>query len=91
MPRVSVAEHDDEQLAAYVKYALGLEGGGGVVLEGQEPSVGMLPEILVELLELLVPKWDPAWKGRALGEGYIEVQEDEEESEDEDQIEDGGY
>ena len=57
-------------MVACLKYALGLEGGGGVVLfEGQEPAVGMLPEVFVELLELLVPKWDPAQKGRPLGEG----------------------
>ena len=61
---------DDDKLVACLKYALGLEGGGGVVLfEGQEPAVGMLPEVFVELLELLVPKWDPAQKGRPLGEG----------------------
>ena len=56
-----------------MKYALGLEGGGIVLAEGQEPTVGMLPELLVELLEMMVPKWDPARKGRVLGEGYIEL------------------
>jgi hypothetical protein len=77
LPRVSI-RHDDEQLAACVKCALGLEGGGGVVVfEGQEPAVGMLPEVLLVLLELLVPKWDPAREGRALGEGFIEVPEEE--------------
>jgi hypothetical protein len=59
------------------------------VFEGQEPAVGMLPEVLVELLELLellVPKWAPAREGRPLGEGYIEeVLEEEKEDED------GGY
>ena len=39
--------------------------------------MGMLPEVLVELVELLVPKWDPARKGRMLGEGYIEVEDEE--------------
>lgn len=29
----------DEQLRGYLKYVLGLEGGGGVVIEGQEPAV----------------------------------------------------
>ena len=71
LPGVRVVEAgEDEELAACVKYALGLEGGGGVVLEGQqELAVGMLPEVFVELLELLVPKWDPSRKGRPLGEG----------------------
>jgi hypothetical protein len=73
LPRVSIQHNDsdeEELRAASVKYALGLEGGGGVVLfKGQEPAVGMLPEVLMELLELLVPKWDPAHKGRPLGEG----------------------
>lgn len=35
--------------------------------EGQEPTVGMLPEVFVELLKLVVPMWDPAKKGRPLG------------------------
>ena len=75
LPRVEVEEdRGSEQLTACVKYALGLEGGGIVLAEGQEPTVGMLPEVLVELVELLVPKWDPARKGRVLGEGYIEVE-----------------
>ena len=58
LPRVSI-EHgvEEEKLAACIKYALGLEGGGGVVLEGQEPTVGMLPEVFVVLCEMLVPKW----------------------------------
>jgi hypothetical protein len=58
----------EEELVATVKYVLGLEGGG-VVFQGQEPTVGMLPEVLAELLELMVPKWDPALKGHPLGEG----------------------
>jgi hypothetical protein len=81
LPRVSIHHHhnnnndeEEEQRTACLKYALGVEGGGGVVLEGQDPAVGMLPEVLVELLEMMVPKWDPAQKGRPLGEGYIEVQ-----------------
>ena len=92
LPRVKVVERqgsDKEQLAACVKYALGLEGGGGVVFEGQEPTVGMLPEVLVELLEMLVPKWDPARKGRPLGEGYIEEEEEEEEEEGQEEVEAG--
>jgi hypothetical protein len=77
LPGVSIQHDDDndaedEKRAACLKYALGLEGGGGVVLEGQEePAVGMLPEVFVELLELLVPKWDPAQKGRPLGRGTL--------------------
>ena len=59
----------EKKLAACIKYALGLEGGGGVVLEGQEPAVGTLPEVFVELLELLVPKWDPAREVQLLGIG----------------------
>ena len=71
LPLVTIQhDNEEEKLAACVKYALGLEGGGIVLAEGQEPTVGMLPEVLVELVELLVPKWDPARKGRALGEGY---------------------
>ena len=72
LPHVEL-EGEDEKLAACVKYALGLEGGGIVLAEGQEPTVGMAPEVFVELLELMVPSWDPAWMGRVLGEGYIEV------------------
>lgn len=65
--------------------ALGLEGGGIVLAEGQEPTVGVEPEVFVELLELLVPKRDPARKGRPLVEGYIEVEgEDEDEYDDKD-------
>ena len=86
LPRVSLQQHDDdddddeqEKLAACVKYSLGLEGGGIVLADRQEPTVGMRPKVLVELLELLVPTWDPARKGRPLGEGCIEVEEEEEE------------
>ena len=95
LPRVAIQhnhhEEEQEKLAACVKYALGLEGGGGVVLfEGEEPAVGMLWEVLVELVELVVPKWDPAREGRVLGEGYIEVPEEVVE-EDDDIDEDGDY
>jgi hypothetical protein len=73
LPGVRVAESHgqaSEELAACLKYALGLEGGGGVMLfEGQEPAMGVLPEVCVELLEVMVPKWDPARKGWPLGEG----------------------
>jgi hypothetical protein len=31
-----------------------------VLFEGQEPTVGMVKEVFVELCELLVPKWDRA-------------------------------
>ena len=59
--RVQVAEsEEDEQLVACIKYALGLEGGGVVLFEGQEPTVGMVKEVFVELCEMLVPKWDRA-------------------------------
>ena len=85
LPRVFIDHNGDdkeEQLMACVKYALGLDGGGGVVFEGQGPTVGMLPEVFVELLEQLVPQWDTARKGRVLGDGYIEVGEDMEEGDD---------
>ena len=63
LPRVEVVqseEEEDERLTACVKYALGLEGGGVVLFEGQEPTVGMVLQVFVELCELLVPKWDRA-------------------------------
>lgn len=47
---------DDEELVACDKYALGLEGGVGVVMEGQAPQVGMLPELYRELCEMITPK-----------------------------------
>ena len=86
LPRVQLVEQvEQEQLAACVKYTLGLEGGGVVLFEGQEPTVGMVKEVFVELLEMLVPKWDPAQKGRPLGwEKEDEEREDEEEDEEED-------
>jgi hypothetical protein len=54
-------EGEDEELVACLKYALGLEGGGGWHEgEGPAPQQGMLKEVFVELCELLVPKWDRA-------------------------------
>ena len=65
LPRVRVVQgpaqdkdDEEEKLVACLKYALGLEGGGGVVVEGQKPAVGMVKGVFVELCELLVPKWD---------------------------------
>lgn len=83
-PKQEVVEEQGskEELAACLKYAKGMEGGGKVVFEGQEPAVGMLPEVLVELLEMMVPKWDPARKVRPLGERYIEHEDGEEDNED---------
>ena len=67
LPRVRVVQgpaqdkdDEEEKLVACLKYALGLEGGGGVVVEGQKPAVGMVKGVFVELCELLVPKWDRA-------------------------------
>jgi hypothetical protein len=58
-----VVEGGDEKLMAVVKF----------VIEG-------LPEeLFVELLELLLPKWDPARKGLPLGEGFESDEEEEEE------------
>ncbi len=64
LPRVEVVEEgeeeeDDEKLLGCVKYALGVEGGGGDVHEegeGPRPQ-GMVKEVFVELCELLAPKW----------------------------------
>ena len=48
LPAVSVIKgQEQEKLAACIKYALGLEGGGGVMVDGQESVVGMLPEVFV--------------------------------------------
>ena len=59
LPAVSVeGEQENEELVACVKYALGMEGGAGIVVEGREPTVGMAKEVFVELCELMVPKWD---------------------------------
>ena len=86
LPAVTV-NGENARVVACVKYALGLEGGG-VVFQGQEPTVRMLPEVLVELLKMMVPKWDPALKGRPLGEGYIGLGWQEEGDEDEEDDED---
>ena len=60
LPHVEV-EGEDERVVACVKYALGLESGGGVVFEEQEePAEGMVKEVFIELCEMLVPKWDRA-------------------------------
>lgn len=59
---------------------LGLESGGGVH-EGNGPlPQGMLAEVFVELLEYVVPKWDPARKGRPLGEDSSSEEENEDSS-----------
>ncbi len=66
LPAVVVVVDDDsneeeEELVACVKYALGLEGGGGVHEEGQgPPPQGMVHDVFIELCELLVPTWDRA-------------------------------
>ena len=67
LPAVEVVVDDDsnneeeEELVACVKYALGLEGGGGVHEEGQgPPPQGMVHDVFIELCELLVPTWDRA-------------------------------
>jgi hypothetical protein len=62
LPRVVVLEGQgqNEELVACVKYALGLEGGGGVHEGEGPPPQGMLKEVFVELCEMLVPKWDQA-------------------------------
>ena len=62
LPRVVVVEgeeeEDDEKLLGCLKYALGLEGGGGWHEEGEgPPPQGMVWEVFVELCELLAPKW----------------------------------
>ncbi len=58
LPRVELVEGGDEEeeekLVACVKYVLGLEGAG------------MVGGVFVELLELLVPKWDYAREGHPL-------------------------
>ena len=63
LPAVSVVEKEgqvEERLVACVKYALGVEGGGSIVVEGAEAQAPqrMVKEVFVELCELLVPKWD---------------------------------
>ena len=50
---------EEEELVACMKYALGLEGGGGVHVEGQgPPPQGMVHDVFIELCEMLVPTWD---------------------------------
>ncbi len=61
LPRVDLVvegeEEDDEELVGCLKYALGVEGGGGVH-EGEGPRPhGMVKEVFVELCELLAPTW----------------------------------
>jgi hypothetical protein len=54
---VGVVEgEEDEELVACVKYVLGLDGGAG-----------MVSELFVELLKMILPKWDYARKGDPLG------------------------
>lgn len=62
LPRVEVVtvSQDNKKLVACVKYALGLEGGGGVEIEGQAATEGMVEDVFVALCELLVPTWDRA-------------------------------
>lgn len=64
------------QLTACVQYALGLEGGGGMYEDKRPPPQGMLPEVFVELLEMLVPKWDPARWDKPLGRQLEDMDED---------------
>ncbi len=61
LPRVDLVkeeeEEDEKELLGCLKYALGLEGGGGMH-EGEGPRPqGMVKEVFVELCELLAPKW----------------------------------
>lgn len=37
--------------------------------EGPPPQ-GLPPELFVELLCMLAPRWDPAWRGEPLGVGH---------------------
>jgi hypothetical protein len=89
LPRVAVAvavaaragANEKEELVATVKYALGLEGGS-------EGSVGLPPELFVELLGFLVPPWDCARRGLPLGgEDYVVEDEEEEGAADEEEEE----
>ncbi len=57
LPRVAVLRGEDEERVACLKYALGLEGGGGVHEGEGPPPQGMVWEVFVELCELLAPKW----------------------------------
>jgi hypothetical protein len=60
LPAVTVQGEgqQSEELVVCVKYALGLEGGGRVHDGEGPPPQGMLKEVLIELCEMLVPKWD---------------------------------
>lgn len=62
LPRVEIAParlgEESELLVACVEYALGL---------GEHGGQGMPSGVFVELLDYLVPTWDPARKGEPLG------------------------
>lgn len=55
-------------VVASARYVLGLEGAS-------EGSTGLPPDLFVELLQFLVPRWDPARKDEPLGR-YFEKVED---------------
>ncbi len=60
LPRVELVEgekEDEEKRLSCLKYALGLEGSGGVHEGEGPPPQGMVKEVFVELCELLAPKW----------------------------------
>ncbi len=52
-----VGGEEGEKLLGCLKYALGLEGGGGWREGEGSPPQGMVWEVFVELCELLAPKW----------------------------------
>lgn len=59
LPRVTVerqSDDDDGRVAACLEYALGLQ------------DKAMPLDVFTELLELLVPEWDPARRGMGLVE-----------------------
>ncbi len=69
LPAVEVVEgqghgESEEKVVACLKYALGLEGGTDFAAEGgggdASAPQGMVREVMIELCELLVPKWDRA-------------------------------
>lgn len=62
LPRVSVVG-EDEGLVGVVRCVVGLDG-----------DVGLSPDLMVELLEMMTPKWDPARKGEVLGAYYEKVE-----------------
>lgn len=64
-------------VGASARYVLGLEGAS-------EGSTGLPPELFVELLDVLVPKWDLARKDEPLGRYYERSRERESEEDDED-------